>query len=167
MSTHQETIMRLRPVRHSSVPATTFVAWLGIVALSFLFVVAASPSAFAQKHKPTNFAGIPKKLLSEVVGMFSGTLQPGITQQMANDVLLRLVQEEHAAANPGPDVTGFMDAFLAFEDLRAALKRVKNATEAEVPSAVKLLIEAIDNLGHLWTVGPVGEGFYSTDEAEK
>ena len=160
--------MRLRPVRNSRVPAARFVAWIGIVALSLVFVAGAAPHASAQsKGKGMNFGGIPGELLDDVVGKFSGTLQPGITQEMANDVLLRLVQEEHAAANPGPDWTGFMDAFRAFEELRAANQAVKDATASEAPAAVNRLMAAIDALGKLWKVGPVAAEFFSPEPPEK
>ena len=132
--------------------------------LSLLVVAAwlSTTPAFAQ-YKPRNFGGIPKPLLDLTVGVFSGALAPGITPGMAADVLVRLIQEEHAAANPGPGVTGFIDAFTRLNELKTALENVKKATAAEKPAKVKDLMDAIDHLGQLWLIGPVLPGFFTED----
>ncbi len=123
-------------------------------------------SAFAQgRHKGANFGGIPKKLLDKVVGDFTGTLPAGITQDQVSHVLLALVREEHTAANPGPDETGFMDAFMAFDELRTALANFEeNTNPAKATPLVDMLIKKIEDLGKLWKVGPVAPEFFSTEE---
>ena len=123
-------------------------------------------SALAQtRHKGANFGGIPTKLLDKVVGDFTGTLPAGVTQDQASKVLLALVREEHTAANPGPDETGFMDAFIAFDELRTALANIEENTAPTKGNAlVDVLVKKIEALGKLWKVGPVPQGFYSTEE---
>lgn len=134
-----------------------------------LFVLAAwlsAAPAFAQR-KPPNFGGIPKALLERLVGEFSGDLAPGITLELASDVLVRLIQEEHAAANAGPGVAGFMDAFTRLAKIETGLENVKKATEAEKPARVADLSKAIDDLGKLWVIGPVLPGFFTENPREE
>jgi hypothetical protein len=132
-----------------------------------LFVLVAwlvTAPAFAQKHKGSNFGGIPVALLDQMIGEVTGTVIPGMTPADTTKVLVALVHEEHAAANPGPDETGFMDAMLAFEELRTANENLKeNSNPANTPTLVDVLAKKIDALGKLWKVGPVAPGFYSPE----
>jgi hypothetical protein len=152
VGTRTGTLIGTRVVLSSAVKLSLFVlaAWLS-----------AAP-AFAQSHKGANFGGVPTKLLNQITGAFSGTLPAGITPQDASNVLLSLIREEHAAANPGSDFTGVMDALMAFDELRTAFANVQKATPVD-PKQITILIQKIDALGKLWTVGPVLPGFFGPE----
>src|SRR4249920_1274772 len=111
---------------------------IGTVGFVMLLASLSAAPAFAQR-KIANFGGIPTKLFNEITGECSGTLPTGVTLDIANRLLLRLAQEEHAAANPGPGVTGIMDAFLAFEEMRAAFQAFKDAPAANKDTTGKVL----------------------------
>jgi hypothetical protein len=113
--------------------------------------------------KGDNFGGIPKKLLDEIVGVFAGVLAPGITQDDAIGVLVALVREEHDAANPGPGVTGFLDAFTALDELKSATEIVKGASATNMHNAVTILQQKILALNQLWLVGPAAPGFFTPE----
>lgn len=136
---------------------------LGILVCAIWFCTA---SAFAQtRHKGANFGGIPKKLLDAISGDVTGTPAAGVTPDQAVHVLFALVQEEHAAANPGPDETGFMDAYIALDEVRTAVANLhENSNTANTTVLVGVLIKKIEAVGKLWKVGPVAPGFYSPEE---
>lgn len=115
------------------------------------------------QDKGSNFAGIPKGLLGEIVGLVSGTLQPGLTAADASNVLVHLLWEEHQAANPGADTTGFLEALEVLAELKQAKLKLQTAPAAQVPAAITYLIKTIDDLTALWKQGGVMPGFFTPE----
>ena len=98
--------------------------------------------------------------------MVTGKVPAGVTAAHTEQILVALVREEHAAANPGSGVTGFLDAYAAFEELNAALTALKRSEAKAAGGLVGVLEAKINVLGKLWVDGPPPAGFFSTTASE-
>jgi hypothetical protein len=136
----------------------------GTLVLPFVVVCCTATLAAAQpKSKPANFGGIPQKTLDKIMAVCEGTTVPGITTEMQRHVLFQLVMEEHAGANPGPGVTGTLEAVGLFEDLQIKLQNVQNGTPTQQKALTDALADSIDKLADAWRKGPPPDGFYSEE----